>query len=155
MWLSKLSNWRLRSSSSSDNACRLEAHRDDGAEPLLERIHRELPHLPEEAAQELAGILARLVAALGPERIYVFGSQARGTAGPNSDLDLMIVVPESDLPGHRRDQEAYRVAYPETVRCRLPVEILVFTREEFESRLPAVASLPATIVREGRILYAA
>jgi len=118
---------------------------------ILDRVRRELPQLPAPQADELACSVHRLVEVFQPDRIYVFGSQARGTARPDSDIDLLVIVPSSDQPGYRRDQDAYRVLGWHN----LPLEILVMTRMEFEERLPAAASLPATVVREGRLLYAA
>lgn len=46
----------------------------------------------------LAEIVRRLVEAYQPERIYLFGSVARGDAGPNSDYDLLVVVPDDAPP---------------------------------------------------------
>lgn len=93
----------------------------------------------------------RLVEALRPERIYLFGSQARGAATRDSDYDLMVIVSGSDLPQYRRAQEAYRVLWGVGV----PVDVLVWTRAEFERQAPVRASLPAAILREGVLLYAA
>ena len=45
-------------------------------------------------------VVNRLVRGLHPERIYLFGSQARSQAGEGSDIDLLVVVPDSDLPRH-------------------------------------------------------
>jgi predicted nucleotidyltransferase len=45
--------------------------------------------------QILNSVVERLVTLYRPERIYLFGSVARGDAGPDSDYDLMIVVPDS------------------------------------------------------------
>jgi predicted nucleotidyltransferase len=118
---------------------------------LVERLRRELPHLTPDQARELGRAVVRLVAALQPECVYLFGSQARGEAKPESDFDLLVVVPQSDLPPHQRDQEAYGAVG----RHLVPLDILVMTRAEFEQRRPAVASLPATVLREGRALYAA
>jgi uncharacterized protein len=92
----------------------------------------------------------RLVAALSPEQIYLFGSQARGDATDDSDYDLLVVVAHSDEPSYRRAQVAYHALWG----VRLPLEVVVFTRAEFDYQLPALASLPATVVREGRLLYA-
>jgi predicted nucleotidyltransferase len=118
---------------------------------LAARIRRELPSFSAEQVDQLADALRRLVVSLHPEQIYVFGSQARGTASPASDVDLLVVVPASDEPGHQRDQRAYAaLSWP-----GLPIEVVVLTREEFAARLPAAASLPATVAREGRLLYAA
>lgn len=93
----------------------------------------------------------RLVHALHPERIYLFGSRARGNAGPDSDYDLLAVAPDSDLAPHRRDVLAFRAL------CGVGAakDVLVWTREEFESRSQAASSLPATVLREGRLIYAA
>jgi predicted nucleotidyltransferase len=93
----------------------------------------------------------RLVDALHPERIYLFGSHARGDGSADSDYDLLIVVPHSDLPGHRRDTLALAALWG----IRLPVDVLVLTASEFNRKLGVKCSLPATVVREGRLLHAA
>jgi predicted nucleotidyltransferase len=100
---------------------------------------------------KLAEIVQRLVAALKPERIYLFGSHARGQAGFDSDYDLLVVVAASDLPAHRRDQWAYRALKG----IGVAKDVLVWTRDEFESRSTVASSLPAIVLREGRVLYAA
>jgi predicted nucleotidyltransferase len=46
----------------------------------------------------LAEIVRRVVEAYRPERIYLFGSVARGDAGPDSDDDLLVVVPDDAPP---------------------------------------------------------
>jgi predicted nucleotidyltransferase len=99
----------------------------------------------------LQEILKRLVAAFQPERIYLFGSKARSEAGPDSDYDLMIVVPNEAPPEKRRS----RLAYQALRGTRAAADILVWTRKAFDSRLHLPASLPATIAREGKLLYAA
>jgi predicted nucleotidyltransferase len=107
--------------------------------------------LTEETADELARIVERLVLAFHPHRIFVFGSQARGEAGPESDLDLLVVVPRATEPAHRLAQAAYHTLPVHS----LPIEILVMSKDEFESRSRAASSLPATVLREGATLYAA
>src|SRR5260370_14031 len=49
----------------------------------------------------LAEVVRRLVAAYQPERVYLYGSVARGDAGPDSDYDLLVVVPD-DAPAERQ-----------------------------------------------------
>lgn len=117
----------------------------------VNQIRRVLPDLSEKQARDLAGVIGRLVAALRPERIYVFGSYAKGMVTPDSDVDLLVVVPQSDLPPHRRDQLAYQAAGEH----HLPIDILVITSQEFERQRQGVSSLAATVLREGRVLYAA
>ena len=99
----------------------------------------------------LAEIVRRLVEACRPTKIYLFGSKARGDAGVDSDYDIMVVVPFSEEPAYRRAREAYEILRG----IRTAVDVLVWTREAFEGRLHLKASFPSTIVREGRLLYAA
>ncbi len=97
----------------------------------------------------LADILNRLVQSFHPEQIYLFGSKARNEAGPDSDYDLMVVVPDDAPLERRRSRRAY-----EALRgTGTAVDVLVWPRERFVSRLHVVASLPAAIVREGTLLY--
>ena len=63
----------------------------------------------------LAEIVRRLVEAFHPERIYLFGSHARGEAGPDSDYDLLVVVPDSAPPERRSS----RLACPRVARAAL------------------------------------
>jgi len=99
----------------------------------------------------LAEIVRRLVGWSHPDKIYLFGSAARGEAGPDSDLDIMVVVPDDTPASRRKAGDAY------SVLCGLgvPKDVLVWTRSTFDSQLHLKASLPATIVREGKLLYAA
>ena len=68
---------------------------------VQDRVRRELPHLSEDEMGALAGIVARLIEAYQPERIYIFGSKARGDHGPDSDFDLMVVMPDEALASCR------------------------------------------------------
>jgi predicted nucleotidyltransferase len=118
---------------------------------LEECVRRELPSLDEAQAQELASIIEQLVTAFHPERVYAFGSRARGDARPDSDVDLMVVVTDSDEPAYRRAQAAYTLV---NFKRLLPLDVLVWTRHEYDDRLPNPATLPGTINREGKLLYA-
>lgn len=96
-------------------------------------------------------IIRRLVRAYRPERIYLFGSRARGVRGTDSDYDLMVVVPDSAPPERRRSRLAYEVLRGTGTAA----DVLVWSREAFESRLHIRVSLPYTVKSEGRLLYAA
>jgi predicted nucleotidyltransferase len=98
----------------------------------------------------LAEIVRRLVEAYQPERIYLFGSKARGNAGLDSDYDLMVVVPDDAPPERRRSRLAYEVLWGTGTAA----DVLVWTRQQFEDRLHVRASLAATVLREGRVLHA-
>lgn len=99
----------------------------------------------------LAEIVRRLVEAYQPERIYLFGSKARGDAGPDSDYDLLVVAPD-DAPAERRDS---KLAYQVLWGTRAATDVIVWEKSRFERRSRVVCSLPATVLREGRVLYAA
>lgn len=99
----------------------------------------------------LQEMVRRLVEGLSPARIYLFGSRARGDWDDDSDYDLLVVVPRSERPAHRRAREAFRLL------CGVGVakDVLVMTHDEFERRRDVTSSLPATVLREGILLHAA
>lgn len=99
----------------------------------------------------LAEIVERLASVYQPERIYLFGSTARGDAGPDSDYDLLILLPD-DSPIERRNPDLGYAAVEGLARSG---DFLVCTRRHFDSRLHLKASLPSTVLREGKLLYAA
>jgi predicted nucleotidyltransferase len=99
----------------------------------------------------LAEAVHRLVAAYQPERIYLFGSVARGDAGPDSDYDLLLVVPDDAPPERRRS----RLAYQALRGTGAAADVLVCTHSYFEARRSLNASLPGTVLREGKLLHAA
>jgi len=96
-------------------------------------------------------VIGRLVAAYLPERIYLFGSMARGDAGPQSDCDLLVIVSDDAPPERRRS----RLAYQALRGTGFAADVVVCTRKYFDERLHLKASLPATVVREGRLIHAA
>ncbi len=59
----------------------------------------------------LEEIVGRLVAAYKPLQVYLFGSKARGDAGPDSDYDLLLVVPDDASPERRCSRLAYEVLH--------------------------------------------
>lgn len=110
-----------------------------------------MTELPALGDSQLAEILRRLIAAYQPELVYLFGSHARGEAGGDSDYDLLIVVPD-DASGERRDGRlAYRVLWG----VGTAVDAVVCPSGWFHARTHLRASLPGTVVREGRLLHAA
>lgn len=116
---------------------------DDAAAPRL------VPTPPVDPT--LKEMVRRLLEHLRPERIYLFGSRARGEGGPDSDYDLLVVVASSPLPGYKRDQAAFRALRGVGVAK----DVIVLTRDEFQRKSSVVCSLPATVLREGKLLYVA
>lgn len=99
----------------------------------------------------LREIVERLIGALNPERIYLFGSKARGDAGPDSDYDILVLVEHPTEPRYRLSQKGFRALRG----VPAAVDVVVWDRESFDGRLHLKASFPATVLREGRLLHAA
>ena len=97
----------------------------------------------------LEQIVKRLREGLRPERIILFGSYAYGRPTEGSDIDLLIVVPDSTEPAYRRAQEAYRCVGAVGVSK----DLVVLTREEFETQARVSTSLPYRALHEGEVLY--
>jgi len=97
----------------------------------------------------LREITDRLAAEFEPELIVLFGSYAWGTPNESSDIDLLIVVGESQEDPAERATRALRCLRDIVV----PMDILVKTRAEVERYRSVRASLTRQILESGRILY--
>ncbi len=97
----------------------------------------------------LEEVTRRLVDEFHPEQIILFGSHAWGTPDDNSDVDVVVVVPNSDLSPHLRAAHAYRALRG----LPIPVEVRVRTRTEFERYRSVPASLEHQIYEQGKRLY--
>lgn len=91
----------------------------------------------------------RLVAALHPERIYLYGSHAYGQPHRDSDVDLLIIVADSAPSTHERAVEAYRALRG----LFLPAEIKVVTQAKFRERSKWLSSIERVAADKGRVLY--
>ncbi len=95
-------------------------------------------------------ITRRLVDYYRPVKIYLFGSAARGDAGPDSDLDFLVVVPDETPDEKLKPGAAWKVVRG-TGHAK---DVVPWRSTDFEKRAEWVkTSLPATVVREGRLLY--
>lgn len=100
------------------------------------------------SAERLREITRRIVERFHPRRIVLFGSGARGEAGPESDLDLFIEM-ESDL---RPPERAAEVAALFGLR-HWPLDVVVYTPQEVERLRGVQGTLLSVIEREGHVLY--
>ncbi|MGO9266539.1 MAG: nucleotidyltransferase domain-containing protein [Candidatus Binataceae bacterium] len=104
-----------------------------------------------DADPALREIVRRIAGAYQPLQIYLFGSMACGTAGPDSDYDLLVVVPDDAPPEQRKSKLAHQRLWG----IDKAKDVLVCTEGWFRSRVNLVSSLAGTVVREGKLLYAA
>lgn len=102
----------------------------------------------EEAVQSAVRIM---VAQLHPERVYLIGSTARGDARAQSDIDFLIVLPDSAPREALWAGEIYSALWD----IPYAIEIVRFRRSAFEQRTGWLMSLPAIAMREGKLLYEA
>ena len=93
-------------------------------------------------------IVRRLVTAIQPERIILFGSRARGNSRAGSDVDLLVIA-HSDQPRYRRAGPLYGILSD----ILTPMDILVYTPQEVEEWSGVSQAFVTTAVREGTVLY--
>jgi predicted nucleotidyltransferase len=94
-------------------------------------------------------MVRRIVARFDPERIILFGSAARGEAGPDSDVDLLVVM---RVEGSRREKAVQIGVAVNDIP--VPKDIVVTTPEDFEWRKEIVGTIERPAAREGRLVYA-
>ena len=98
--------------------------------------------------QTIQHVVRVIATRLSPRRVILFGSYARGEAGPDSDLDLFI---ELDPPLPERGRAARVKQLFDPYPC--PMDIVVYSPAEVDYWKQAPASLVASVLREGKVLY--
>ena len=93
--------------------------------------------------------VARLKAEFQPEEIYLFGSHAWGTPTDDSDVDLMVIVRDSNERGIQRMQRAHRCLGD----LDMSKDVLVPTRAQVDRYKHLRASLFHQVLTQGRKLY--
>lgn len=103
-----------------------------------------------DTAEELNKLIERIVDAVHPLKIILFGSAARGEMGQSSDVDVLVVMPDGT---HRRHTAQYLY---ETIRgVKVPFDVLVATPSDLEKHRDNVGLIYHNVLREGKIVYAA
>lgn len=91
----------------------------------------------------------RLKAEFQPEEIYLFGSHAWGTPTEDSDVDLMVIIPDSTERDIQRMQRAHRCLRG----MGFAKDVLVPTRTQVDRYKHLRASLFYQVLNQGRKLY--
>jgi len=99
----------------------------------------------------LRTITAEIQAAIPGAEVRLFGSSARGTARPDSELDLLVTVPDAWLASHSRFEETDALGW-RLAHHRLPIELLLFSASEVEERHHGYTNVIAEAFRYGRQL---
>ncbi|HET6361170.1 MAG TPA: nucleotidyltransferase domain-containing protein [Gemmatimonadota bacterium] len=128
-------------------------------EPLERRVDRvaeapapyaapKRPIEPAEIEAALQEMVRRIVERFDPEMVVLFGSYARGNPGPDSDVDLLVVM---DFEGSKRAKQVdIGVALHD---IRVPKDIIVATPDEIERYRDISGTIIRPALQEGRTLY--
>ena len=102
----------------------------------------------ESVQEKIDDLVRRIVERFQPEKIILFGSHARGTAGQDSDADILVVMP---VKGSKRKKATEMdVAL---IGLDLPVDLIVVTPEELERNKNQIGTIVYPALREGKVLY--
>lgn len=96
----------------------------------------------------IKGIRDRLVASCDPQKIIIFGSQVTGTATPDSDVDVLVIM-ETDLCPLTRNLAARNAIGS----VEASVDVFVLTPEEFEETKDVIGCIAYAPAKYGRIIY--
>ena len=101
------------------------------------------------AMKDIRGLSRRIARQFRPRRIILFGSYAEGRATPDSDVDLLVVLP------HRGKAVEKSVEIRLATRPPFPMDLLVRTPQEIRRRLAMGDTFMRDIVEKGKVLYEA
>ena len=98
--------------------------------------------------EKIDEMVRRIVKRFKPEKIILFGSHAKGKAGPDSDVDLLVIMPVSGTKGKKKIEIGVAL-----YDIPLPMDIIVATPEEVERRKNIVGTIIRPAIRGGEVLY--
>ena len=93
-------------------------------------------------------IVRRIVEAVHPEKIILFGSYAYGKPNEESDIDILVVT-RSNLPRYKRSIPIYRVL----ADLLIPMDVLVYTPQEIEAWKDVPQAFITTVLKRGEAVY--
>lgn len=101
-----------------------------------------------EVERAIRAMVRRIVDQFDPEQVILFGSRARGDARPDSDVDLLVVMPAA---GSTREKAIeIRVALHD---IPVPKDVAVATPESFAWRKNVVGTVEWPAAHEGKVLH--
>ena len=98
---------------------------------------------------DIHALVGRIVREFQPERVVLFGSYAYGTPGPDSDVDLLVVLPFKGKTWRMASEIRGRI------KPHFPLDLLVRTPHQLQYRQNETDSFLCEIAREGKVLYEA
>jgi len=98
--------------------------------------------------EQLPEITRRILSVSSPQKIILFGSYARGDYGPDTDLDLMVVMDRAESP--RSESVRLRRALRGLLT---PIDIIVATPEQLERHKNTLGLIYRNVLAEGKVIY--
>jgi predicted nucleotidyltransferase len=98
--------------------------------------------------ERLQEVTRRIVEALSPEKVVLFGSYVYGSPTPDSDVDLLIIMHSDQRPA-KRVSVVSRLFHPRP----FPMDIVVRTPQEIEHSRRLVDPFIREVLEKGRVLY--
>jgi len=98
--------------------------------------------------EKIKEMVKRIVKEFNPEKIILFGSHAKGQVGPDSDVDLLIVM---EVSGSKR-KKAVEIDM-ELAESGIPKDVIVVTPEEVERFRDIVGTIIYPAIREGQLYH--
>jgi len=103
--------------------------------------------------ENLQAAVARLIAAFDPEEVILFGSRARGTARPDSDMDLVVVLRAGTVPPDERGLLAWKAVRGDFEHPGVIADVFPYTPEELRQSLARGSTVVRDALAEGVLLY--
>lgn len=101
-------------------------------------------------SETIEEVKSRLVNVYAPLEIYLFGSYVWGEPTEHSDLDLLVIVSHSNEKIHKRSLPASLAL----IDMKIPKDVLVYTKGEFDRVSSDITTLMHKIKNEGKKIYA-
>jgi predicted nucleotidyltransferase len=108
-----------------------------------------IPTLTPELLEQMTEAIVQAVA---PEQIVLFGSQARGCAGPYSDVDLLVITAEGFGPHRSRLKEITRLS-KSVAKFGIPTDILLYSQQEVADWKGSRNHITTRALQEGKVIY--
>ncbi len=99
-------------------------------------------------SRKIDEVVLKIATKYNPDQIILFGSYAMGTQNNDSDLDL-IIIQDTDLPIQKRGLDI-RLSL---IGSKIPIDLLVFTKSEFEEEKKNSFSFLYTAIKNSKVLY--
>ena len=98
--------------------------------------------------QNIRGLVRRIADKFQPEKVVLFGSYAYGNPGSESDVDLLVVM-NTSLSSRQQRLKISQAISPRP----FPLDIVVRTPEELETRLKLGDPFLQEVISQGRVIY--